>query len=157
MKTIGQFIFIFLFLSTCASDDLSKEDSIGAKSLNTQQLLDDYISAIQQNKVQTESVTQPTEYFFKYSPLSKLSAGSMQELAHLKSAVIQATKTLADANKNKTITKDQRCHDYEADIWWEVFWYMQSQPAIQMNEADVKAKEISTWAYQACSCSQQIQ
>lgn len=59
------------------------------------------------------------------------------------------TITLVNAD---TLSKQERCSNYEADIWWSVFWFMQQEPKVKMQEADYYATKVSRWAHSECYC-----
>jgi len=158
MKTCIHVLLLILLISACNPDDLAKKNSTKDDSaVTTQAPLDQYITAVQQTNKPAELSKSTDELFKQTTTLQVLSQGSLEEINHLKNAFIGATKTLIEPDKQIKRTKQERCQDFEADIWWDVFWYMQSRPAIKMQEADLRAKEISTWAYTACSCSLKIE
>lgn len=114
--------------------------------------LDELIITLQKSSPEVKS-SQSTTFFYN-SPFGKLEAHTRQDMNPLLESFQSLTLTLTKqpTSKNKT----DRCTDYEADIWWTVFWFMQQEPKINMQEADRYAKQISTWAYKECACANSL-
>lgn len=155
MKTTFYLMMLSGLLYTCSPEEVSYEKTVpttlASEKNNEIKNLDQLISALQESP---EINTRQSAAFFNHSPFGKLKTHTRQDMDPLLKSF--ESLTLALAKQPATKTKISRCTDYEADIWWTVFWFMQQEPAINMKEADHHAKRISTWAYKECTCANSI-
>lgn len=156
MKNTFYVMILIGLLSTCSpEEEVSYEKKVPSSlaSGKSEEIknLDELIIALQES---SEAKTSQSTTFFYHSPFGKLKAHTRQDMNPLLESFQSLTLTLAKQPTSKN--KIDRCTDYEADIWWTVFWFMQQEPKINMQEADHYAKQISTWAYKECKCANSI-
>lgn len=156
MKNTFYIMTLIGLLITCSpEEEVSYETNIPSSlaSGKSEEIknLDELITSFQKSP---ELKTAQSAIFFYHSPFGKLKAHTKQDMNPLEESFQSLTLTLTNQPTSKN--KVARCSDYEADIWWTVFWFMQQEPEINMQEADHYAKQISTWAYKECTCAKSL-